>query len=99
MFRHGMCEVCFPGADLERGSPRCIVKGEKENKLAQNRVWSLLEDRNLLTCLVSTSWLAQQQFLRRGGQQGLGEGSVGSCGCGSCEEPTHYSFGIQVLTC
>lgn len=79
MFRRGMCEVCFPGADLEGGSPRCIVKGEKENNLAQNRVWNTLEDRNLFTCLASTSWLAQQPFLRRGGQRGLGEGSAGSC--------------------
>lgn len=32
MFRRGMCEVCFPGADLE-GSPRCIVKGKRKTNL------------------------------------------------------------------
>lgn len=37
-----------------------LLRGEKENKLAQNRVWSNREDRNLLTCLAPTSWLSQQ---------------------------------------
>lgn len=96
MFRRGMCEVCFPGVDL-KGVTKVHCYREKENKVAQNRVWSPLEDRNLLTCLASTSWLAQQQFLKHGEQEGLGEGSVGPVAGRSWEEPTS-SFGIKVLT-
>lgn len=72
----GMSEACFPGVGLE-GSPRCIVKRRKENKLAQNRAWSPREDRNLLTCLAPTSWLSQQQFLRHSDHEGLQEGRYG----------------------
>lgn len=72
----GTSEACFPGVGLE-GSPRCIVKRKKENKLAQNRAWSPREDRNLLTCLAPTSWLSQQQFLRHSDHEGLQEGRYG----------------------
>lgn len=72
-----------------------LLRGKKENKLAQNRVWSPREDRNLLTCLAPTSWLSQQQFLRHSDHEGFQEGKWrGGTGSGGQQKlrTTHSLF-------
>lgn len=78
-----------------------LLKGKEENKLAQNRVWSPREGRNLLTCLAPTSWLSQQQLLGHSDHEGLQEGrqkgGMGSEVSQSREQST-LSLNSQVLT-